>query len=1298
MKLLPLILYSLCLVASGAGRVLDFTPVNDLGLPREGDPSVDFVIVTTDDLRPAYENLRRFDEMLGIRTTIRTMTWIEQHYPGLDGAEKIREFLKQARACWGIQCVLLGGDVQHVPCRNAYMERVDPDPWNEIIATDLYYSDLDGTWNRDGDERFGEIADSLDLAPDVAVGRLTMITPAGVVGYVEKLNAYFFDTLATAHERLIFTSADLFIPNDALEMAQRFSDHLPAELQRVFLNETVSATVAESLARGSGITIGIGHGDVNQLMVRSSPRDYFTNFDLDSLPDGTVHGLYANISCYTNRFHGDCLGEHWVNGTGRGGIVYHGPSTSSESFLHEEIVTVMLDSLAAFPVGVAAAKAKQPFIPQSQDDDWYRFYQFSLNLLGDPTIRLFDGIPSPFASVSLTGQLDLGTDTLKVTVNPSVTCTVAVFKPGDVVGKACAPGGACLLPIVTSSEGELIVTVLHPGFLPYRDTIPVQPTGPCVALDGFAIDDSLGNQDGKANPGEYLRLTAILQNSGSAPAENVWAQLASQDSAVTFVVDTSSYPDLSPGACAANSVPFEFTLGTDVADGQVLRFSLTMYCSGTTPRTDTFQIAVNAWDIGPFAIAYRITGDTLSFAPTLANSGSCSVPPFILHIHGLTGIAAIIDSSCQSPAIPAYSRRSTSPDSLKAMLDGAAVARFRLVALLAGDTLFAHTLRLDTLAAPESLTALAEHADVRLAWAPIAGALGYRIHRSLAPSGPYDLLDAPLSPQATYQDRHVEPRQPYYYYVAAVDSAYGNGPCSDTVCGISALPLQTGWPRTVYGYVFGSPGFGDLDPAYSGLEIVLGCRDGAVYAWHSDGTPVQNDGRLFMGAGEVWSSPALGDIDHDGFVEAAFGQRYVYSGNLHCVDRNGNDLNGWPRTIGGGTISSPVLADLDQDQHLEVIAASLAGGLYVFHHDGSGVFAPDGLLKQLYGAQFGTPAVGDVNADGALEIVCAGGTGSESLFVWDSAGNYLAPFPVALAPCLSYSVVMGDICGGPELEIVTYADGADRVYVVNSQGEILWFREFLLGDVEAGPVLGDLSGDGRPEVICGNNHGLIAFDSLGNTLPGFPVTGNHDFKLPIVADANADGVTDILVGSSDWHCHGIQENGLPTPGFPVALASGIDGSPAVYDIDQDGRLELLIADNGFRCYVFELPTQAQRGDWCKFRYDAYNTGTYNSGNFPVMEQERLAAQGPRMCLSIHPTVSTGKVNFSLGGARIDTPVSVAVYDIAGRLAWNTQLLAGDRKALWNGLDGQGRKVPAGIYFLVARQGSATAKAKIIIVR
>ncbi|GAI17577.1 unnamed protein product, partial [marine sediment metagenome] len=125
-----------------------------MDIPSEQGSSVEYVIITSDGLSSYFQTLADWKMEKGVPTVIKTTSWIESHYNGTDIQERIRNFIKDAYQKWGTDCILLGGDNDIVPTRIAHVWKTGIPP---IIPTDLYYACLDGTWNADGDEYFGDI-------------------------------------------------------------------------------------------------------------------------------------------------------------------------------------------------------------------------------------------------------------------------------------------------------------------------------------------------------------------------------------------------------------------------------------------------------------------------------------------------------------------------------------------------------------------------------------------------------------------------------------------------------------------------------------------------------------------------------------------------------------------------------------------------------------------------------------------------------------------------------------------------------------------------------------------------------------------------------------------------------------------------------------------------------------------------------------------------------------------------------------------------------------------------------------
>ncbi len=1270
-------------------------------LPSLLGPPVDLLIITTEQCVPAYEEFKRLKKRLGFNTTIRTVDWIKQHYQGVDDAERIRNFIKEAVEKWGVSFVLLGNDVPYIPTRWVWVEYVMGN-YPAHITTDLYFSDLDGNWNRDGDDRFGEVTDSIDLYPDVLVGRIPAQNPDDVVGHLNKIYSYIFDYKIPPQGKVPYYRKSLFpcsifiSENDSYYMATRLSTHLPNYLVKKFLYEKPKQEYLDAIYDDYNLITFLAHGDVNLMRIKTNPRQYVTNFTYDSLSN-TVYPLMVVITCYAGPFQEDCLGEHWVMNPHGGGIGFIGPTSSSVAQDQEVYVTFLFDALFKNPLGASLAWSKIPLIPQAQFDTWCRVFQYSLNLLGDPTLSLWRTTPNLIDTVVLSKDtLHLGSDTLTINVFPQFDTFFVVFnKDNELFVKDTGFAGISTTILKIKSAGYLKYTILKRDLIPYIDSVYVQPLAPYLTFDHYQVVDSSGNGNGIPNPDETIDLYLGLINNGMQSADSCRLMISSPDSFVTIIVDTTSYAIVLPGEIKTNLTPLKLRINTLTPDGYGINLFLQMNYG--LYNSDTCQIIIESPKLSLFTQSYSTDSVAYWVIPYIENRGHCTADSVWAKIRSYSDTVAVMDSLCYFPSI-APGEIVPARDSFVLQLDYPGSVCYNFLLYYHDTKICEQRIVLRTIAKTDSLWIYGKPNSIGLHWKPVSGAKGYRIYRSRDPGGPFEFIINALTPVAYFEDNDVEQMTNYYYCVVAVDSSMNQGCPSDTVVGMTNPLVAPGWPRTVYGYLFSSPNFGDLDPDYPGLEITVCGKNGSVYVWHNDGTPAVNnpDGIVFQTNYEIWSSPAVGDVDSNGTPEIVFGIRKPDS-NLYVLTKYNNcwvPLSGWPRSLTGGILGSAALADIDEDGDLEIFVITENGGLYAFHHTGEGVYSPDGLLKNLYGWHGGSPAIGDINNDGSLEIVVCGGSNSDSLFVWDRYGNYLEPFPVAVVRKISYSAVLGDLMGDDNLEICFYTDSTDMVNVINVYGSVLWQRDiYALGDVEAYPVLANIVGNERPEVICGSNknlHDLLVYDSLGNIIPGFPPSVGNEYKLPIVADIDGDSLFDIVCGAADWNLYGFDRSANLLGGFPIHFGIRLEQSPAVYDIDNDGKLELMVGANDYKFWVFNLDSKVF--DWPKFRYDPYNSGCYKSQYWPGIKEYIARKNKSKFYFGIAPNPFKKNlvIKFQIPDSNLSTryslPATLCIYDATGRLVKSFSDIQCNAvnsvySVLWSGDDDLGRAVPAGVYFV-----------------
>ena len=143
-------------------------------------------------------------------------------------------------------------------------------------------------------------------------------------------------------------------------------------------------------------------------------------------------------------------------------------------------------------------------------------------------------------------------------------------------------------------------------------------------------------------------------------------------------------------------------------------------------------------------------------------------------------------------------------------------------------------------------------------------------------------------------------------------------------------------------------------------------------------------------------------------------------------------------------------------------------------------------------------------------------------------------------------------------------DGKDEIIVVGSRGaaavlremnkglESLWSKTYKRGaggtsglkDETSGIAIGDINGDGYPEIVFLGDNLVYALDRSGLPVAGFPVKisrGTPVFGFmsdPVLVDVTGDDVPEILVPSSDGLVYAYTGKGKPVADqFPLAAGS-----------------------------------------------------------------------------------------------------------------------------------------------------------------
>lgn len=168
-----------------------------------GSGKIDYIIITDKKLVKTFQELADYKASKGLRTAVVSTQKIYKKYKGYDRAEKIRNFIQDAYSKNKVTYILLGGDGDNktnskqavVPTRLLYCEPVSSGEKPTYIASDLYYSCLDGTYDRNNNHKYGEEKDgangeNVDLKADVYVGRAPVDNKEEAKNFITKTINY----------------------------------------------------------------------------------------------------------------------------------------------------------------------------------------------------------------------------------------------------------------------------------------------------------------------------------------------------------------------------------------------------------------------------------------------------------------------------------------------------------------------------------------------------------------------------------------------------------------------------------------------------------------------------------------------------------------------------------------------------------------------------------------------------------------------------------------------------------------------------------------------------------------------------------------------------------------------------------------------------------------------------------------------------------------------------------------------------------------------------------------------------